>query len=36
VSPILSALKYFPDEFTRHVDGNGCPFPGARVAVGAH
>ncbi len=35
-SPVVSALKYFPDEFHAHV-GSGCPFPGAeRVAVGAH
>ncbi|HEY2958566.1 MAG TPA: NADH-quinone oxidoreductase subunit NuoF [Actinomycetota bacterium] len=35
VSPIVSALKYFRDEFSQHVSGNGCPFQGGRVAVGA-
>jgi NADH-quinone oxidoreductase subunit F len=35
VSPIVSALKFFRDEFGEHLDG-GCPFPGARVAAGAH
>jgi NADH-quinone oxidoreductase subunit F len=35
-SPIVSGLKYFHDEFEQHVTGGGCPFPGARVAVGAH
>jgi NADH-quinone oxidoreductase subunit F len=36
VSPIVSALKYFRDEFSEHVSGGGCPFPGSRVAVAAH
>jgi NADH-quinone oxidoreductase subunit F len=36
VSPIVSALKFFRDEFSEHVSGGGCPFPGTRVAVGAH
>jgi NADH-quinone oxidoreductase subunit F len=35
-SPIYSALKYFRAEFDQHVDGHGCPFGEARVAVGAH
>ena len=35
-SPVVSALKFFRDEFDEHVSGGGCPFPGARVAVGAH
>jgi NADH-quinone oxidoreductase subunit F len=35
-SPIVSALKFFRDEFDEHVTGGGCPFPGARVTVGAH
>jgi NADH-quinone oxidoreductase subunit F len=35
-SPIVSALKFFRDEFDEHVSGGGCPFPGARVTVGAH
>jgi NADH-quinone oxidoreductase subunit F len=34
-SPIYSALQYFRDEFSEHL-GGGCPFPGSRVAVGAH
>jgi NADH-quinone oxidoreductase subunit F len=34
-SPIVSALKFFRDEFSQHVSGNGCPFQGGRVAVGA-
>ncbi|HEX6674034.1 MAG TPA: NADH-quinone oxidoreductase subunit NuoF [Actinomycetes bacterium] len=34
-SPIVSALKYFRDEFSQHVSGHGCPFEGGRVAVGA-
>jgi NADH-quinone oxidoreductase subunit F len=34
-SPVVSALKYFRDEFSQHVSGNGCPFQGGRVAVGA-
>jgi NADH-quinone oxidoreductase subunit F len=33
VSPILSGLRYFRDEFERHVHEGGCPFPGARVAT---
>ncbi len=33
-SPIVSALKYFRDEFSQHVSGHGCPFEGGRVAVG--
>jgi NADH-quinone oxidoreductase subunit F len=35
VSPIVSGLKHFRDEFSQHL-GGGCPFPGSRVAVGAH
>ncbi len=35
-SPVVSALEYFRAEFDQHVDGHGCPFGGARVAVGAH
>ena len=34
-SPIVSALKFFRDEFSQHVSGHGCPFQGGRVAVGA-
>jgi NADH-quinone oxidoreductase subunit F len=35
-SPIVSALKYFRDEFSEHVSGGGCPFPGSRVVAAAH
>ena len=35
-SPITSALQYFRDEFDQHVRDGGCPFPGAKVTVGAH
>jgi NADH-quinone oxidoreductase subunit F len=35
-SPIVSALKYFRDEFSEHVGGGGCPFPGSRVVAAAH
>jgi NADH-quinone oxidoreductase subunit F len=35
-SPVVSALKFFRDEFDVHVSGGGCPFPGARVTVAAH
>ena len=35
-SPVVSALKYFRDEFDEHVSGRGCPFPGVRVPVAAH
>jgi NADH-quinone oxidoreductase subunit F len=34
-SPVVSALKFFRDEFSQHVSGHGCPFQGGRVAVGA-
>jgi NADH-quinone oxidoreductase subunit F len=35
-SPVSSSIKYFRDEYLAHVDGRGCPFPGARVLAGAH
>ena len=35
-SPIVSALKFFRDEFDEHVSGGGCPFPGSRVVAAAH
>jgi NADH-quinone oxidoreductase subunit F len=35
-SPIVSALKYFRDEFEQHVSGGGCPFGQVKVAAGAH
>src|SRR6266516_4820961 len=35
-SPIVSALKYFRDEFEQHVSGGGCPFGAVPVAAGAH
>jgi len=31
VSPVTSSIKYFRDEYLAHVEGNGCPFPGARA-----
>jgi NADH-quinone oxidoreductase subunit F len=36
VSPVTSSIKYFRDEYLAHVEGDGCPFPGARALVGAH
>jgi len=35
-SPVISSIQYFREEYLAHVDGNGCPFPGARTLVGAH
>ena len=35
-SPVTSSLQYFKDEYLAHVEGRGCPYPGARVLVGAH
>ncbi|HZZ97798.1 MAG TPA: NADH-quinone oxidoreductase subunit NuoF [Jatrophihabitantaceae bacterium] len=35
-SPVSSSIKYFRDEYLRHVDGRGCPFPGARTLAGVH
>ncbi len=35
-SPVTSSIKYFRDEYVRHVDNHGCPYPGARVLAGAH
>jgi NADH-quinone oxidoreductase subunit F len=35
-SPVSSSIKYFRDEYLAHVDGHGCPFPGARTLAGAH
>ena len=32
-SPIVSALKFFRDEFDERVSGGGCPFPGARIGT---
>ncbi len=34
--PVSSSIKYFRDEYLAHVDGRGCPFPGARTLAGAH
>ena len=31
VSPVTSSIKYFRDEYLAHVEGDGCPFPGARA-----
>jgi NADH-quinone oxidoreductase subunit F len=35
-SPVSSSIQYFRDEYLAHLNGNGCPFPGARLLVGAH
>jgi NADH-quinone oxidoreductase subunit F len=35
VSPIVSGLKYFRDEFSQHVLDHGCPFEASPVVVGA-
>jgi NADH-quinone oxidoreductase subunit F len=35
VSPIVSGLQHFRDEFSQHVLDHGCPFQGTPVAVGA-
>jgi NADH-quinone oxidoreductase subunit F len=35
-SPVMSSIKYFRDEYLAHIDGRGCPFPGARTLAGAH
>ncbi|MGW5317579.1 NADH-quinone oxidoreductase subunit NuoF [Nocardia thailandica] len=34
-SPIVSSLKYFREEYLRHVHGGGCPFDPARSTVWA-
>ncbi len=36
VSPVTSSIKYFRDEYLAHIEGDGCPFPGARTLAGAH
>jgi NADH-quinone oxidoreductase subunit F len=36
VSPVTSSIKHFRDEYLAHIEGDGCPFPGARTLVGAH
>jgi NADH-quinone oxidoreductase subunit F len=36
VSPIVSGLRYFRDEFEEHVRGHGCPFAGVAATAGAH
>jgi NADH-quinone oxidoreductase subunit F len=35
-SPVSSSIKYFRDEYIAHVEGHGCPYPGARTLAGAH
>jgi NADH-quinone oxidoreductase subunit F len=35
-SPVSSSIQYFRDEYLAHLNGHGCPFPGARTLVGAH
>jgi NADH-quinone oxidoreductase subunit F len=34
-SPIVSAIKFFRDEFVAHYEQKGCPFAAAPVAAGA-
>ena len=34
-SPVSSSIKYFRAEYEAHMDGRGCPFPGAKVLAGA-
>jgi NADH-quinone oxidoreductase subunit F len=36
VSPVTSSIEQFREEYLAHVEGDGCPFPGARALVGAH
>jgi hypothetical protein len=33
---VSSSIKYFRDEYLAHVEGHGCPFPGARTLAGVH
>jgi NADH-quinone oxidoreductase subunit F len=35
-SPVTSSIQFFRDEYQAHLDGHGCPFPGARTLAGAH
>jgi NADH-quinone oxidoreductase subunit F len=35
-SPVSSSIKYLRDEYLAHIEGHGCPFPGARTLAGAH
>jgi len=35
-SSVSSSIKYFRDEYLAHVEGHGCPFPGARTLAGVH
>jgi NADH-quinone oxidoreductase subunit F len=35
-SPVSSSIMYFRDEYRAHIEGHGCPFPGARTLAGAH
>jgi NADH-quinone oxidoreductase subunit F len=35
-SPVSSSIKYFRDDYIAHVNGHGCPHPGARTLAGAH
>ena len=34
MEPLTSAMKYFADDFQRHVDGHGCPYCDANPAPG--
>jgi NADH-quinone oxidoreductase subunit F len=36
VSPVTSSIQLFREEYLAHVEGDGCPYPGARALVGAH
>ena len=35
VSPIMSSIKYFRDEYVAHLTGGGCPFDPARSTAWA-
>jgi len=35
-SSVTSSINYFRDEYLAHVEGQGCPFGGARELAGAH
>ena len=37
-SAVSSSIQFFRDEYVAHVEGHGCPFPGAahRTLAGAH
>jgi NADH-quinone oxidoreductase subunit F len=35
-SPVSSSIQFFREEYLAHLNGKGCPFPGARILAGAH